>query len=247
MVGVTGMQQPEKSFEESMSEDLLGYQPMVDRWLRARFHSIYSQSLAFDCWSSGTLDVLQIGYTGLDPDKRQHQMFKSAFNCVNDTYHHATLQCRMHDGYYTKQHIDFTGLNPEFANYLTLKRRRVWKLRHAGQTVSTIAATLGMRVNTVCVYCYQLRRAYAAWISMLRSFSEEYLSYVPDNRYYRDVTVLRYKNGYSINMIAEKLGIGPRYVCTTLYRVREVLKQKGIHLPSCWTKCCTKCDENITS
>ena len=221
MVGMTGMQQPEKSFEQTMTEDLMEYAPIIKRWLRARFPSMYSPELAFDCHSLGMLSILEAGYTGLTSDQRQHIMFKRGTELAGAQCQQRLLPERSADGYYTRDNVNFKDLNPDFVNFLTLRRRRVWRLRCEGKKMTEIAEVLNISTNLACVCAYQIRKQYVKWLAMRNTFIPDYYDYIPHHHYYHEVTKLRYEDGCSIEIIADRLGIGPRYVCTTLYRVQD--------------------------
>jgi DNA-binding NarL/FixJ family response regulator len=211
------------NFEKSMVSDLMGYQGIVDRWLKVKFPGVYSQAVAFDCHSAGMLDILEKGYTGICPEERQHMMFKRAIEHVRDVYKDIKLPDKVRDGYYTRGSVDFAKLDPAFINSLPLTRRRVWKLRCEGKKIREIAEALKMTVNNVCVYCYYLRQSYVRWMQAKQAPRAIDLEQIPDNRHYRYIAQRRYVDGYAVSLIAEELGITPGYVRVVMHRVKALL------------------------
>ena len=221
-MGETGTQ----NFERTMAADLMGFAPIVDRWLKARFPSIYSKAIAFDCHSAGMLDILERGYTGICPQERQHIMFKRSIEHVGEIYQDIKLPERMHEGYYTRGNVDFAKLDPAFINSLPLVRRRIWKMRREGMKVKDIAKVLKLTINNVCAYCYYIRQSYVKWMAAKQKPCITDLEILPDNKYYRYVAQRRYIDGYAISLIAEELGIQPSYVRTIMCRVKAIIGLK---------------------
>ena len=224
------------SFENQMASDLMAYSPMIDRWLHARFPQVYSQHLSFDCHSNGMLEILSRGYTGICPQERQHIMFSKSLQTVGDNFKHLKLPEKLTEGYYKREVVLFKELNPNFINYLPLRRRRIWKARVDGQTMAQIAQALHCTINTVCVTCHHIRKSYVKWLAMKNTWLHEYIEHVPDRRYLRQAVLMRYEEGCGTEVIADRLGITPRYVCTLLYRARKELYKHGVSLPTSYTE-----------
>jgi DNA-directed RNA polymerase specialized sigma24 family protein len=219
-----------KSFEVSMSEDLMNYQPIVKGWLQKRFPTLYSESLAFDCHSNGMLNVLQLGYTGLQPSEVHSEIFKGAIKHLSNTTQHMRINDRAVNDpqYYHPECVDFAKLDQRFANSLSTFRRRIWNMRVEGLTMKQISEQLGSTVNVVNVTCYNLRQSYAEWLKMMYSARDVKVEALPDRPHYREAFTLRYHEGYSPAAVANFLNLTVNYAYQILYKLREALKERGV-------------------